>query len=951
MTESDAPRVPRTWLEHRGNPGFLAVASPRVSWQVEASADGWIQRAARLELRRGGAEPQQSVVEGRRSQLVDWPFAPLGPFDTAELRVSVQGEDGGWSEPSDWLPVRTGPLSFERWGARFIASPTPEDDSRRTSRFRTTFDVTGEVVEATLSATAHGAYEALVNGAVVGDEALTPGWTAYQARLLVQTFDVTDLIRPGRNVLGATVGEGWYRERFGFNGYFEVTYDGPVALAAELRLRFADGSVQTLATGEDWTSSDAGPVVASSIYHGETYDARREDAALADPDAEFPDAKPVRVLDVGPGKLRPAALPPVRRIETRAVEDVITTPSGKTVLDFGQNVVGWAQVDVPSIDVPSNDGAEVMLRFAEVLEDGEIATRPLRTAKVTDVYRSAGAAATWSPRFTFHGFRYVEVTGWPGEVDPAAVRAVVVGSDLELIGDLTTSDPRLNRLVENVRWSTRGNFLSVPMDCPQRDERLGWTGDLQIFAPTAAFVADTTSFLASWLEDLAVDQHEDGNVPMVIPDSVRVVSPPAAAWADAAVLVPETLYLASGDRRILERQYPSMRKWVEREIGLLGDDLLWTGGFQWGDWLDPTAPPDNPSEAKTDSDILATAWAFRSLTAMAGTADLLGIDEDARRYADLADRVRAAFVAAYVTPSGRMVSDSQTAYSIALAFGLITDPEQRRFAGRRLADLVRAGRYHIRTGFMGTPFVCEALTVTGHLDVAYRLLLEDTNPSWLYPVSMGATTTWERWDSMLPDGRVNPGSMTSFNHYALGAILDWMRRAIGGIAPAEPGYAVAQIAPRPGGGLTSGRGRYDSGHGVFECDWRIDGGALVVDVTVPANAEADVSLPGRDTVRIGSGRHRFEAPFIAPEQPEPKPLSLDSPLADFVDDTEAVTALREAIRSVSYIDPAGWTAGGKWRPDSRLIDMLNMFPLEHVPVVQAAIDEVNARRGFSAASR
>ncbi|MDQ4137466.1 MAG: glycoside hydrolase family 78 protein, partial [Actinomycetota bacterium] len=852
-----------------------------------------------------------------------------------------------WSEPSDALPIRTGPLSFENWAARFLASPTPEDDSRRTTRFRTVFDVPEGLVEATLSATAHGAYEAVLNGAVVGDEVLTPGWTAYQDRLLVQSFDVTELVRPGRNVLGATVGEGWYRERFGFNGYFEITYQGPVALAAELRLRFADGSVQTLITDESWTSGDAGPVVASSIYDGETYDANREDDALADPGVDFPDARPVRVLDVDPAKLRPAALPPVRRLETRPVEDVIVTPSGKTVLDFGQNVVGWAEIDVPSIDVPANDGAEVTLRFAEVLEEGEIATRPLRTAKATDVYRSAGRPATWSPRFTFHGFRYVEVTGWPGELDPAAVRAVVVGSDLELTGDLTTSDPRLNRLVENVRWSMRGNFLSVPMDCPQRDERLGWTGDLQIFAPTAAFLADTTSFLGSWLEDLAVDQHDDGNVPMVIPDSVMVVSPPAAAWADAAVLVPETVYLASGDGRILERQYPSMRKWVELEIRLLGDDLLWTGGFQWGDWLDPTAPPDNPSDAKTDSDILATAWAFRSLTAMAGVAGILGKADDAARYADLAERVRGAFLRAYVTPSGRMVSDTQTAYSVAIAFGLIQDEERRRFAGDRLADLVRAGQFHIRTGFMGTPFVCEALAATGHLDVAYRLLLQDANPSWLYPVSMGATTTWERWDSMLPDGRVNPGSMTSFNHYALGAILDWMRRAIGGISAAEPGYSVARMAPRPGGGLTSARARYDSGYGTFESDWRIEGDRLVLDVSVPPNTEVSVSLPGQSAVSVGSGRHRFEAPFAQPGARVRAPLGLESPLADFADDAEAVAVLRDAIRSASYIDPAGWTSGGKWRPDSRLLDMLNMFPLEHVPAVQAAIDQVNARRGFA----
>jgi alpha-L-rhamnosidase len=938
MTDSHAPHVDSVWLEHRGNPQFLATATPRISWQTATEAQNWMQRSARVELVRAGATREEALLQSAASQLVDWPFAPLAPFESAELRIAVEGEDGAWSQPSEAVDVRTGPLSFAGWEARFLASPTPEDDSRRTTRFRTTFDVSGDVVEATLSATAHGAYSAVLNGATVGDEVLTPGWTAYQQRLLVQTFDVTHLIQSGPNVLGATVGEGWYRERFGFNGYFEITYDGPVALAAELRLRFADGSVRFVRTGEDWTSSDAGPVVCSSIYHGETYDARREDAALADPGVEFPDAQAVRVLEVDPAKLQPAALPPVRRIEDRAVVDVITTPSGKTVLDYGQNVVGWVE-----LRVPENDGAEITLRFSEVLEDGEIATRPLRTAEATDRYRSSGRAAVWSPEFTFHGFRYVEVTGWPGELDPALIPAVVVGSDLPLTGDLTTSHAGLNRLVENVRWSMRGNFLSVPMDCPQRDERLGWTGDLQIFAPTAAFLADTTSFLGSWLEDLAVDQHDDGNVPMVIPDSVMVVSPPAAAWADAAVLVPETVYLASGDRGILERQYPSMRKWIEREIELLGDDLLWTGGFQWGDWLDPTAPPENPADAKTDPDILATAYAFRSLSAMARIAGILGEAGDAARYTELAERVRLAFLGAYVTPSGRMVSDTQTAYALAIGFGLLTDPDQRRIAGDRLAYLVRAGRHHIRTGFMGTPYVCEALTATGHLDVAYRLLLQDKNPSWLYPVTMGATTTWERWDSMLPDGRVNPGSMTSFNHYALGAILDWMRRAIGGISAAEPGYSVVDIAPQPGGGLTSASAHYDSGYGLVESRWRIEGDRIVLDVTVPANTRARVALPGQDRAEVGSGRHRFEAPF-ASVAAEPKPLTLESPLDQFVDDPTALSALREAVKSVSYIDVNGWTATGRWRSDSRLIDMLNMFPLEHVPHVQAALDEVNASR-------
>ncbi len=411
-------------------------------------------------------------------------------------------------------------------------------------------------------------------------------------------------------------------------------------------------------------------------------------------------------------------------------------------------------------------GDEVIVRHAEVLEDDELGIRPLRAAKATDTYLVAGSGEEiLEPALTFHGFRYAEVTGVP-ELRSEDIDAVVVGSDLRRTGWFTSSHELLNRFHDNVVWSMRGNFLDVPTDCPQRDERLGWTGDIQVFAPTAMFLFDTAGFLSSWLGDLRAEQHPDGSVPFVVPDVLRDHSPAAAAWGDAATIVPWVLYQRTGDRGILARQLPSMCRWVDKVAELAGPDLLWSGGFQFGDWLDPTAPPDHPGKAKADPDVIATAYLARSAQIVATAARVLHRLDVADQYAALARAVRTSFAHAYVTPGGRVLSDAQTVYALAIMWDLLPSEEQRDEAGRRLADLVRESGYRISTGFVGTPLVADALTTTGHADVAYRLLLQTECPSWLYPVTMGATTIWERWDSMLPDGSINPGEMTSFNHYA-----------------------------------------------------------------------------------------------------------------------------------------------------------------------------------------
>ncbi|MEA9984031.1 family 78 glycoside hydrolase catalytic domain [Subtercola sp. RTI3] len=987
--EASGCTVSALWAGTRGRPAFLPTGAPALSWQVVSASSDWRQRAYTLELEQGGATLTAEGT-GPVSQSIPWPFAPLAAYASARVRVRVRGAAAGCSEFSPWTELLTGPLSGDDWAAEFITAegapgsvadpaerelgdaPKPAEgepgsapetaagapgdshepalnDPRPTVRFRREFTVDRPIRRALLSATARGVYEPVVNGQLVGDEVLAPGWTSYDKRLLFQTFDVTDQIVAGTNVLGATVAEGWYRERYGFDGRFAVGYDGPVALSMQLRLEYADApaDVDLLTTDSSWSTTLDGPTVSASIYQGETYDARREDLALASPGTPFADARPATGIRVDRALLAPASAPPVRRIERVRPVESIATPSGGTVIDFGQNLVGWLEV---TIDAPA--GTVITLRHAEVLENGELGIRPLRFASATDHYTARGdGPVSWSPRFTFHGFRYAEITVLPSgsstpttgtgpgtgtcssstptpttHIDLDAVTAVVVHSDMLRTGHFESSNPLLNQLHENVLWGMRGNFLSLPTDCPQRDERLGWTGDIQVFTPTASFLYDSSGFLQSWLRDLALEQEANGGiVPMVVPAPITAGGPATAAWGDSATLVADDLYTRFGDRAILATQYPGMRAWVEVVRGLAGANNLWTGGFQFGDWLDPSAPPENPSAAKTDPDIVATAYYFKSTRQLAAAARVLGFAEDARQYAELAEGIRAAFVREYVTAGGRLMSDAHTAYAITIAFGLVTDPAEVKRVGARLAELVRAYGYRIRTGFVGTPLICDALAAAGQSDVAYRLLLETDCPSWLYPLSMGATTIWERWDSMLPDGTINPGEMTSFNHYALGAVADFMQRQIAGIAPGTPGYETIDIRPVVGGGLSSAGATLETGFGRVAVSWSIEGSTFTLAASIPANSRARVWMPGSTTaVEVGSGDHTFST-ALAPQPEAPRTFDLDSSLADIVSSPAASAVVKRVFAETGYFIGLGWTDSGRWLTDSRLGSSLVMF--------------------------
>lgn len=885
-------------FEHRREALGIGTARPRLSWRVSAGQPGWQQEAYELEA--WSSVDSRSGSTGRiassESVLVPWPFAPLVSRQRVWVRVRVWDKTGQVSPWSELAPVEAGLLEGGDWTARFV-TPTWEEDSDRPRPgplLRREFELRPGLKQARLYITALGVYEPYLNGSPVGDHVMAPGWTSYHHRLRYQTFDVTTLLHPGRNAIGAMLGDGWFRGRLGFGGGRPNLYGDRLALLAQLEVEYADGSTQRVVTDETWQAAP-GPILANDIYNGETYDARLEQPGWSEPGFAAQSWSGVRLLDWDYSTLFAPLGPPVRRIELIAPRSITRSPSGKTIVDFGQNLVGRLR-----LTVRGEAGRTITLRHAEVLESGELCTRPLRHAAATDRYTlRGGEVETWEPRFTFHGFRYAEVDGWPGELTPENLRAVVCHSDLERTGWFECSDPLINRLHENVVWSMRGNFLDIPTDCPQRDERLGWTGDIQVFSPTATFLYDVAGFLSSWLADLAAEQKALGVVPFVVPTTLPQPNPPAAAWGDAAVIIPWVLYQRFGDLKILADQFESMCMWVDLIEKTAGEGRLWDRGFQFGDWLDPAAPPERPGDARTPSFIVATAYFARSAELVGQTASLLGKKEAAVHYLALASEVRAAFNREYVTPSGRLLSDSATAYALALQFDLLPTESQRQHAAARLAALARANGYCISTGFVGTPLICDALCSQGDYDTAYRLLTQRACPSWLYPVTMGATTIWERWDSLRPDGSVNPGEMTSFNHYALGAVADWLHRTVGGLAPAAPGYQVLDVRPRPGGGLTRARARHLTPYGMAECAWQIEAGTINVQVEVPPNTTARVILPGGspEPIEVGSGKHAWSYPFHQPESRR-KPLTLDSTIGELIDDPEAFTRVKKIINEI-----------------------------------------------------
>ncbi|MCD6289033.1 MAG: glycoside hydrolase family 78 protein [Anaerolineae bacterium] len=866
--EASPIRVAHLRCEYKVNPLGIDILHPRLSWQIQAAERDVSQSAYQVQV----ACTQQDLTgetnlvwdSGRivSEESIHQPYAgpPLRSAQRYYWRVRIWDQAGRispWSEPAYW---EMGLLSPDEWHARWIEPNLEEDPSvpQPCPMLRSTFKAARPVRSARLYVTSRGLYLARINGHPVGDWLFTPGWTSYHKRLQYQTYDVTEMIHPGENAIGVILGDGWYRGFIGFQGQRNF-YGDKLALLLELRITYEDGSTQIVCSDGDWKAA-TGPIRMSDIYMGETYDARLERPGWDEPGYDDSDWAGVTVVDHGKEQLIAQVGPPVRRIEEIKPVQVLHTPAGETVFDMGQNMVGWVRLKAQG---PA--GTTITLRHAEVLDQqGNLYTANLRSAKQTDTYILKGEGEeVFEPHFTFHGFRYVAIGGYPVEPTLDTLTGIVIHSDIRLTGHFECSNPKINQLQHNIVWGQKGNFLDVPTDCPQRDERLGWTGDAQVFARTACFNKDVAAFFTKWLGDVQADQHGDGNVPWVIPDVLggsRRSSAGSAGWGDAALIVPWTLYLCYGDQRILEEQYESMKGWVEYIRHQAGDDYLWNTGFHFGDWLAYNSPDPSGTSAVTDKDLIATAFFAYSTDILQRTARVLGKDEDAREYAALLQNIKRAFYEEFVSPRGRVGNNTQTAYVLALTFDLLPE-KMRSAAAQRLVRDVRARGTHLTTGFLGASYLCPVLTRFGYLDVAYDLLLQETYPSWLYPLSWGATTVWERWDGIKPDGEFQDPGMNSFNHYAYGAIGHWLYSVVAGldVDPEIPGYRHILVQPRPGGGLTYARASLNTMYGPTASGWELDdNGQFTLRVTIPPNTTAIIRLPRARASDVREGGKALE---------------------------------------------------------------------------------------------
>lgn len=832
---------------YQHNPIGTDAVQPQFSWKITAGERNVSQKAYELRVSTNNKDIlngknlvwQTGKVNSDQSAHILYKGAALQARQRYYWQVRIwdnTGKASAWSKLNFW---EMGLLSPKDWTAKWIQ--TAKDTEGKVGpapMFGLAFNAAKPVKNARLYITAHGLYEAKLNGKKIGDHYFTPGWTSYHKRLQYQTYDVTAALKTGKNTALVTIGDGWYRGNLEFN-HKRNLYGKEVALLFQLEIEYTDGQKEVVNSNENWKTSFAGPVKASDIYNGETYDARLEKNTLVQ-GFNTGDWQQTKIADIKMDNLVAPLGPTVSKHERFAPLKLIKTPKGETVIDFGQNLVGWVQ-----LKIKGKAGDTVTLNHAEVLDkDGNFYTDNLRNAKQENKYILSGTKTdVLEPHFTFQGFRYLKIKGYTGKLDSTTVNAIAVYSDMTPTGTFSTSNPLLNQLQHNIQWGQKGNFVDVPTDCPQRDERLGWTGDAQVFFKTAAYNMDVAGFFSKWLADLKVDQHATGNVPVVIPDVRTIKNAGSAGWGDVATIIPWDFYQAYGDKALLSRQYSSMKAWVEY-IRSISKNNLWNSGPHYGDWLFYTMADDRDGKAAiTDKFFIAQAFYAHSTQNLINAAKVLGNEADVKTYTDLLKAIKKAFLDEYVTPSGRLVSSSQTAYVLALNFDLLPE-ELRPQAAQRLADNVAAYGNHLTTGFLGTPYLCHVLTRFGYNEVAYKLLLQETYPSWLYPVKKGATTIWERWDGIKPDGSFQAISMNSFNHYAYGAIGDWMYRTVAGISEAAPGYKEISIAPKPGGNLKHAGAELETIYGKVKSAWSVEGGKTTIDIVIPPNTTARVVLPG-----------------------------------------------------------------------------------------------------------
>lgn len=853
-------------IENQQNPIGIGVSHPRFSWKMSSINRNESQSAYAIQVLEGKKSVWNSgKVVSSTSLFVPYAGEGLKSNTKYNCKIQVWNANGKASKEAT-TSFTTALLNQQDWKAKWISSGLPADTvNGRVPFFANQFFIKKSVSSVRAFVTAKGAYEAQINGSRVGDSYLNPGWTSYNKHLQYQVYDLTNQVKKGTNEIQVQLGSGWYRTRLGWMNN-QNFYGSQTALLWQLEISYQDGTKESIISDKNWQTGYTS-ILSSEIYDGEHIDTRIKSKIISN------------AIEVTGNytALEAQMNEPIKKQETLTVKRVLTSPKGYKILDFGQNIVGWVK-----INVKGKLGQKLVLRHVEMLDKkGEPYFENLRSAKALATYELNGEQQTIEPHFTFFGFRYVQVEGI--DVNPGDYQAIALHSDMASTGSLETSNPLLNQLQSNIRWGQKGNFLDVPTDCPQRDERLGWTGDAEVFSRTASFNFNVNQFFAKWLKDLKADQFPNGAVPHVIPDILNKPNAGpeaqngAAGWSDASIIIPYNIYTTYGDKQVLENQYESMKAYLNYVRSVAKNDL-WNTGFQYADWLsyrvDDSKGMIGQKSAVTDNYLVAQCFFAYNAELMVKTARILGKTEDYKEFEKLQDRIKLQFQKEFMTANGRLISDTQTAYILALQFDMIPG-NLRAAALERLVNNIKSYQYHLTTGFLGTPFLNPVLSRFGRNDIAYALLLQDTYPSWLYPVKAhGATTIWERWDSMKPDSTFQDPGMTSFNHYAYGAIGDWMYRTIGGIDTEEfdgAGYKQMVIKPELGGKITYAKTSLDTPYGKVSTDWTVNSTGFTLKVEVPVNTTATVFLPAfgtnkrfqdgveltGDRVRIGSGSYTF----------------------------------------------------------------------------------------------
>lgn len=789
--------------------------------------------------------------------------------DTGETAVS----DVAWFET---------PKPEKDWIAQWIAPTAPGENGI----VFTDFQVDKPVVKARLSVTGLGLYEAYLNGHKVGNEYLTPNFNDYDTFIQFQTYEAEPYLHGGKNTLEIWLGDGWYKGRYMVMGPGpdRNKYGDRQAALAELCLTYEDGTTETIGTDAGWLSRKS-PVTSAGIYDGEHLDDTLDSGKPC----------PVELVDLGYDRLQARRSLPVKAMLTRKPVGLICTPKGETVLDFGQNMAGWVRFynRLPA-------GAVCRYVAGELLQDGCFYHDNMRTAKTEFVYTSDGAGKWVRPHFTWYGFRYLLLEGFPAEVSLEDFEADVLYSDMEQTGSISTDNEKVNQLISNVLWGQRSNYIDVPTDCPQRDERLGWTGDTQIFSMTAAYNMNVAGFFRKYMYDVSCEQKKrSGRVPFVVP-AVCFNNQVSAAWSDAATIVPWNLYQMYGDKAMLREQYDGMKAWTDYIVSqdeASGGTRLYTTDNHFGDWLALDVPPEIPTGG-TDMVLIATAYYYMSASLTAKAAKVLGENHDATHYEKLAQEIKASFQREYLTEHGNLTQHTQTAYALTLYAGLYREGQGQILADQ-LEQVILSNGGYLNTGFVGTPCLCPVLTQFGKNELAYQLLFNEGCPSWLYAVNLGATTIWERWDSVLPDGHINPAGMNSLNHYAYGSILEWIYRYAAGLEPLEPGWKTVMLRPIPDSRLGHLDASYHSVSGTVKSAWRYGDGTITYSYEVPFGVTAQLTLPGEETVILGPGKHTFTRPVI----PRRNMYSGDTDFSVLLADEAAKAVISQYAFGLTMIPP------------------------------------------------